>query len=154
MGAVLAVVLVAGIVNAATGSNRSHGTASPTLATLAPVATTTTLAPSTTLPPTTTTLPPATTTTVAPPTTTTPWPATRSAPPATVAVASTPRRTQSCPNGGYVNSIGNYVCSPYTPAGGGAPSGATAKCSDGTYSFSQHRSGTCSGHGGVAQWLQ
>ncbi|HYT45260.1 MAG TPA: DUF3761 domain-containing protein, partial [Methylomirabilota bacterium] len=28
-----------------------------------------------------------------------------------------------------------------------------AKCSDGTYSFSQHRSGTCSHHGGVAQWL-
>jgi hypothetical protein len=36
---------------------------------------------------------------------------------------------------------------------GGAPPGATALCKDGTYSFSQHRSGTCSHHGGVAQWL-
>ena len=34
-----------------------------------------------------------------------------------------------------------------------APPGATARCTDGTYSFSQHRSGTCSHHGGVAQWL-
>jgi hypothetical protein len=31
--------------------------------------------------------------------------------------------------------------------------GATARCNDGTYSFSQHRQGTCSGHRGVAQWL-
>jgi len=33
------------------------------------------------------------------------------------------------------------------------PPGATALCRDGTYSFSQHRSGTCSHHGGVARWL-
>ena len=33
------------------------------------------------------------------------------------------------------------------------PPGATAKCRDGTYSFSQHHSGTCSHHGGVAAWL-
>lgn len=33
------------------------------------------------------------------------------------------------------------------------PAGATALCNDGTYSFSQHRSGTCSHHGGVAVWL-
>lgn len=33
------------------------------------------------------------------------------------------------------------------------PSGATARCRDGTYSFSKHRSGTCSHHGGVATWL-
>jgi len=32
------------------------------------------------------------------------------------------------------------------------PNGATAKCRDGTMSFSAHRSGTCSRHGGVAQW--
>jgi hypothetical protein len=31
--------------------------------------------------------------------------------------------------------------------------GATAKCKDGTYSKSTHHSGTCSHHGGVAQWL-
>ena len=33
------------------------------------------------------------------------------------------------------------------------PPGATARCRDGTYSYSQHHSGTCSHHGGVAQWL-
>jgi len=35
----------------------------------------------------------------------------------------------------------------------GAPDGATARCRDGAYSFSAHRSGTCSHHGGVATWL-
>jgi uncharacterized protein DUF3761 len=38
-------------------------------------------------------------------------------------------------------------------AHGNAPPGATARCNDGTYSFSQTRSGTCSYHHGVAQWL-
>jgi hypothetical protein len=33
------------------------------------------------------------------------------------------------------------------------PPGATALCRDGTYSYSTHRSGTCSHHGGVARWL-
>jgi Protein of unknown function (DUF3761) len=33
------------------------------------------------------------------------------------------------------------------------PPGATALCKDGTYSFSKHRSGACSYHGGVAKWL-
>ena len=30
---------------------------------------------------------------------------------------------------------------------------ATAQCRDGSYSYSQHHSGTCSHHGGVAVWL-
>jgi hypothetical protein len=49
----------------------------------------------------------------------------------------------------YTNTDGQKVLSPtnYKPAG------ASAKCNDGTYSSSQHRSGTCSGHGGVATWL-
>jgi endonuclease YncB( thermonuclease family) len=34
------------------------------------------------------------------------------------------------------------------------PSTATARCNDGTYSYSQHRQGTCSYHGGVAYWLR
>ena len=33
------------------------------------------------------------------------------------------------------------------------PAGATARCRDGTYSFSGSRRGTCSRHRGVAQWL-
>jgi Protein of unknown function (DUF3761) len=32
-------------------------------------------------------------------------------------------------------------------------SGPTAQCRDGSYSYSQHRSGTCSHHGGVARWI-
>jgi hypothetical protein len=41
-----------------------------------------------------------------------------------------------------------------TPAGGtSTTTGATARCVDGTLSYSQHRSGTCSHHGGVAQWI-
>lgn len=33
------------------------------------------------------------------------------------------------------------------------PAGASAICRDGTYSYSRSRRGTCSHHGGVAQWL-
>ncbi|MEO5800650.1 MAG: DUF3761 domain-containing protein [Gemmatimonadales bacterium] len=36
----------------------------------------------------------------------------------------------------------------------GSPAGASALCNDGTYSHSQHRSGSCSSHGGVKQWLK
>jgi hypothetical protein len=35
-----------------------------------------------------------------------------------------------------------------------APPGATALCRDHTYSYSHHRRGTCSWHGGVARWLR
>jgi hypothetical protein len=58
-----------------------------------------------------------------------------------------------CPPGDYMNSTGNCVEDPSAPpAGGGIPSGATALCRDGDFSYSQHRSGTCSGHGGVQVW--
>jgi len=57
----------------------------------------------------------------------------------------------ACTNGTYVNSAGNTVCKPEeSPT---VPAGATARCEDGTYSFSESRSGTCSHHGGVAEWL-
>ena len=56
-----------------------------------------------------------------------------------------------CPNGSYENSAGNIVCKPH--GGATQPAGATARCEDGTYSFSESRSGTCSHHGGVAAWL-
>lgn len=35
---------------------------------------------------------------------------------------------------------------------GAKPEGASAKCRDGTWSFSHTRSGTCSRHGGVERW--
>ena len=41
----------------------------------------------------------------------------------------------------------------YAPPQQTYPSGASAICNDGTYSYSAHRQGTCSHHGGVAQWL-
>jgi hypothetical protein len=57
----------------------------------------------------------------------------------------------NCGGDDYINSDGNCVHRPeQAPT---APTGATAKCNDGSYSFSQHRSGTCSHHGGVAEWL-
>jgi len=51
----------------------------------------------------------------------------------------------------YTNVDGNSVHSPAYSSS--VPSGASARCKDGTYSFSQNRSGTCSGHGGVSSWL-
>ena len=51
----------------------------------------------------------------------------------------------------YVNVDGVRVPSPVFS--GTKPAGATARCRDGSYSFSQHRQGTCSHHGGVAEWL-
>ena len=54
---------------------------------------------------------------------------------------------------GYVNSRGHWVPSPTRTADGKPPRGASARCSDGSYSFSQSHRGTCSHHGGVASWL-
>jgi hemolysin activation/secretion protein len=53
----------------------------------------------------------------------------------------------------YINSRGNTVQSPTKSQNGSVPAGASARCRDGTYSYSQSRRGTCSHHGGVAQWL-
>ncbi len=101
----------------------------------------------------TTAEPTTTTTTVIETTTTAPPPV----PPPTAAPSTTrpPVATTTpldCPNGTYVNSDGVEVCRPYSSPTG-PPAGATARCKDGSYSFSTHRSGTCSGHGGVAEWL-
>ncbi|MCW3478727.1 DUF3761 domain-containing protein [Neisseriaceae bacterium JH1-16] len=52
-------------------------------------------------------------------------------------------------HGTYTNKDGRTVHSPAHTRSGKAPQGATAKCRDG----SQHRRGTCSRHGGVADWL-
>jgi hypothetical protein len=72
-------------------------------------------------------------------------------PAAAPAPAPAPAPATNCTNGTYVDSAGATVCRPEVAAG--PPAGATAKCGDGTYSFSQSRSGTCSSHGGVAAWL-
>jgi hypothetical protein len=58
--------------------------------------------------------------------------------------------TGSCGSDYYRNSDG--VCVHRPASGPGAPAGATARCNDGSYSYSTHRSGTCSHHGGVAVW--
>jgi hypothetical protein len=57
----------------------------------------------------------------------------------------------SCGAGYYRNSGGN--CVPRPVRADRPPAGASARCRDGTYSFSQSRRGTCSHHGGVALWL-
>lgn len=59
-----------------------------------------------------------------------------------------PAPTTQSGGDGYTNVDGNHIDSPSSN-----PSGATAQCNDGTYSYSQHHSGTCSHHGGVAAWL-
>jgi len=78
------------------------------------------------------------------------------APPATAPLVTAPPATAApapASGDGYINSNGNYVPSPTATPNRQAPPGATAQCGDGTYSFSQHRSGTCSHHGGVSAWL-
>ena len=66
---------------------------------------------------------------------------------------SQPSESQLVEHDSYVNKAGNTVHRPAHTKDGSVPSGASAKCSDGTYSFSQSRRGTCSHHGGVSQWL-
>lgn len=68
----------------------------------------------------------------------------------------TPYNTQDnqlIEQGDYTNSDGQQIHRPAHTKSGRAPEGASAKCRDGSYSFSTHHRGTCSRHGGVAQWL-
>jgi uncharacterized protein DUF3761 len=74
-----------------------------------------------------------------------------SAAPARAAVHPSAGTAATCKVGYYKNVDGHCVHRPTHAAK--APAGATAKCRDGTYSFSQHASGTCSHHGGVAVWI-
>jgi hypothetical protein len=67
--------------------------------------------------------------------------------------SATPSSSPTTPPAGrsYINVDGVRVRSPvFTDT---KPDGATARCRDGSFSFSQHRSGTCSHHGGVAEWF-
>jgi hypothetical protein len=54
----------------------------------------------------------------------------------------------SCRSGYYENVSRHCVKRPST-----SPVGATARCRDGTFSYSEHASGTCSHHGGVGRWI-
>jgi Protein of unknown function (DUF3761) len=83
--------------------------------------------------------PAASTAATAPAATPAPSGASQSAPAATTAAKSTPSASKSAPSAAAESTD---------------PTGATAKCKDGTYSKSQHHSGTCSHHGGVAEWLK
>ncbi|KZB87741.1 DUF3761 domain-containing protein [Amycolatopsis regifaucium] len=56
-----------------------------------------------------------------------------------------------CGSDYYRNTDG--VCVHRPASGPRAADGATALCKDGSYSYSQNRRGTCSGHGGVRTWL-
>jgi hypothetical protein len=71
----------------------------------------------------------------------------------TPAQSRTPNESQLIEHGTYINKDGQTVHSPAHTVTGDVPAGATAKCRDGTFSFSRHHSGTCSHHGGVARWL-
>jgi hypothetical protein len=59
--------------------------------------------------------------------------------------------SSTCGGDTYVNSRGHCV---HRPARANRPpAGASARCRDGSYSFSESHRGTCSWHGGVATWL-
>lgn len=57
-------------------------------------------------------------------------------------------------NSYYTNSAGDQVHSPAYDTDSDVPAGASARCGDGTYSFSESHRGTCSHHGGVSEWLK
>jgi hypothetical protein len=67
---------------------------------------------------------------------------------ATAGAASAHPNSALCSRGYYKNVSGHCVHSPSSSA-----LGATARCADGTFSYSEHASGTCSHHGGVAVWI-
>jgi hypothetical protein len=54
-----------------------------------------------------------------------------------------------CNNRYYENSSGHIV---HSPSCGSEHQRQTAVCRDGSVSYSEHHSGTCSHHGGVAEW--
>lgn len=72
---------------------------------------------------------------------------------AKAAPASVDRTAPTIGRGFYTNRQGEAVRRPARTLSDQAPPGASAQCRDGSYSFSAHRRGTCSHHGGVARWL-
>ena len=61
-----------------------------------------------------------------------------------------PHRAYGFDDGYYTNVSGHHVHRPMMASR--RPAGATAHCGDGSWSFSEHHQGTCSHHGGVAEW--
>jgi hypothetical protein len=70
-----------------------------------------------------------------------------------LAQAAAPNEAELQTHRHYKAKDGHEVHSPANSTHDQVPGGASAKCRDGTYSFSQHRRGTCSHHGGVQTWL-
>ena len=66
------------------------------------------------------------------------------------AASAAPRLVEA---GHYRNVDGAIMHVPAHTDTGSAPAGASAQCRDASFSFSAHRRGTCSHHGGVARWL-
>lgn len=60
-------------------------------------------------------------------------------------------RSYSSSSSYYTNVSGDQVHRP--TFSNSRPSGASAQCRDGSYSFSEHHRGTCSHHGGVSSWF-
>lgn len=63
----------------------------------------------------------------------------------------TVHREVALTSGYYTNRAGHRVHRPMQSQS--KPQGATARCRDGSWSFSESHRGTCSHHGGVASWL-
>lgn len=64
-----------------------------------------------------------------------------------------PDEAQLESHGHYRNKAGQDVHAPAKAKDGKVPTGASAQCRDGSYSFSRSHRGTCSHHGGVASWI-
>lgn len=166
MGKKLGLVLAAGLLVAGCGAGPQQYKDTGNVGVIAPTTSSystptysvpvTTEAPTTSALPTTSDVPVATTVPAAPNTVAPKAVAPKAvAPKTTAAKAQAPKTTAkpapqpaACGADYYRNVDGNCVHRP-----GSSPAGATALCKDGTYSYSQNHSGTCSGHGGVRTWL-
>jgi len=68
-------------------------------------------------------------------------------------IAAEPNEAELATHKHYTNKAGQDVHAPAKSKSGKAPTNASAKCRDGSYSLSKHHRGTCSQHGGVAVWM-
>jgi len=76
-----------------------------------------------------------------------------SQPPQGSAQSVTNGSTELVETGSYVNRERHSVHRAAHTVSGNVPSGASAQCRDGTYSFSMSHRGTRSHHSGAARWL-